>query len=348
LVSPSLGGKLFDESTGGKMTEVIDVHTHMLSREWFELLRAKGAPRYQVKPSKDVPAPLGIYADGAPFMTPQEGHFDYEMRIKRMNEAKVDLAIVSLTAPNCFWGGPKTSLRAAQLVNDDMARAQTAWPDRIRWFCSIPWEHAELALAELERATAAGAIGVMVLANIAGHSLTDARFAQIWKAIDKKRLPVLVHPTNPPGTKELDVQRFNLIAQVGFMFDTSLAIARLLYAGFLDTYPNVTLIAAHAGGTLPYLVGRMDICFENMVAVREKVHERPSELLRRIGYDTVTFTRDALAMCVEVGGAENVMYGSDYPHNIGDMRGCLARVDTLPHGQRLAIRGRNARRMFRL
>ena len=330
------------------MSDVIDVHTHMLSREWFDLLRAKGAPRYQVKPSKDFPAPLGIYADGAPFMTPQEGHFDYELRIKKMNEAKVDLAIISLTAPNCYWGGPRTSLKAAQLVNDDMAKAQTTWPDRIRWFCSVPWEHTELALEELARATAAGAIGVMVLANIAGRSLTEAKFAPIWQAIDRKRLPVLVHPTNPPATKELDLQRFNLIAQVGFMFDTSLAIARLIYDGFLDTYPNVKLIASHAGGMLPYIVGRMDICFDNMVAVREKVRDRPSELLRRICYDTVTFTRDALAMCVEVGGSDNVMYGSDYPHNIGDMRGCLARVDTLPYAQRQAVRGHNARRIFGL
>jgi aminocarboxymuconate-semialdehyde decarboxylase len=327
---------------------VIDVHTHMLSQAWFDLLKQKARPRFTVKPSKDHPAPLGIYADGAPFMTPQPGHFDYEMRIREMNRAKVDVAIVSLTAPNVFWGGPKTSLKAAQLVNDDMEAAETAWPDRIRWFCSIPWEHPDLALPELDRATKAGAIGVMVLANVAGRSLTDARFAPVWKAIDKKGLPVLVHPTAPPGTKQLDLQRFNLIAQIGFMFDTSLAIARLIYDGFLDAYPNVKLIAAHAGGTLPYLVGRMDMCFDNMAAVREKVKERPSELLRRVYYDSVTFTLDSLKQAVEVGGADKMLYGSDYPHNIGDMTGCLARVDALPHDQRMAARGRNAIRLFRL
>ena len=327
---------------------VVDVHTHMLSQAWFDLLKQKARPRFVVKPSKDHPAPLGIYADGAPFMTPQPGHFDYELRIREMNRAKVDLAIVSLTAPNVFWGGPKTSLKAARLVNDDMAAAQTAWPDRIRWFCSIPWEHPALALPELDRATAAGAVGVMVLANIAGKSLTDPRFAPIWKAIDKRGLPVLVHPTAPPGTRQLDLQRFNLIAQIGFMFDTSLAIARLIYDGFLDAYPNVKLIAAHAGGTLPYLVGRMDMCFDNMAAVREKVKERPSELLRRVYYDSVTFTLDSLKQAVEVGGADKMLYGSDYPHNIGDMTGCLARVNALPHDQRVAARGKNAIRLFKL
>ena len=106
----------------------IDVHTHMYSEAWFELIKEKGAPLYEVKPSKDWPAPLGIYAGGAPFATPQPGHFDYELRIQKMDEAKVDISIVTLTAPNCFWGDADTSLKAAQLVNDDMAAAQTTWP----------------------------------------------------------------------------------------------------------------------------------------------------------------------------------------------------------------------------
>lgn len=327
---------------------VIDVHTHMLSESWFELIKEKGAPLYEVKPSKDWPAPLGIHSDGAPFMTPQPGHFDYELRLKTMDEHKVDIAIVSLTAPNCFFGDGETSLKAAQLVNDDMAAAQTTWPDRIRWFTSIPWEHEELALQELERTTKNGAIGVMVLANINGRSLTEEAFAPIWRAIDKKGLPVLVHPTAPPGTNELDIRKYNLIAQVGFMFDTSLAVSRLIYDGFLDKYPNVKLIASHAGATLPYLAGRMDICYDNMVAVRENVTERPSDLLREIYYDSVTHRFDALQMCIDVGGDDKVMYGSDWPHNIGDMRGCLARVDALPYDQRSKVRGQNAMRIFNI
>jgi aminocarboxymuconate-semialdehyde decarboxylase len=326
----------------------IDVHTHMFSKEWFELLKEKGGPRYEVRPSKDWPAPLGIYADGAPFATPQPAHFDYELRLEKMNEAKVDLAIVSLTAPNCYWGDAETSLKAAQLVNDDMAAAQTTWPDRIRWFASIPWEHTELALNELERACTAGAVGVMVLANVAGRSLTEEAFAPIWKAIDARGLPVLVHPTAPPATKELDIQKYNLIAQVGFMFDTALAVARMLYDGFLDKYPNVKLIASHAGAFLPYIAGRMDICYDNMVAVRENIAVRPTELLREIYYDSVTFRLDALELCVEVGGSDKVLYGSDFPHNIGDMRGCLTRVDALPFAQRKAVRGTNAQRIFKL
>jgi aminocarboxymuconate-semialdehyde decarboxylase len=72
------------------------------------------------------------------------------------------------------------------------------------------------------------------------------------------------------------------------------------------------------------------------------------ELLRRIGYDAVTFQQGTLELCIKVGGEENVMYGSDYPHNIGDMKGCLARVDALAPGTREKVRGKNAERIFNL
>jgi hypothetical protein len=202
---------------------VIDVHTHMLNQDWFALLRAHGAPRYEVRKSLD--APEGIFLDGAPFMTPMPGHFDYDERIRRMDAAGVDLAIISLTCPNVYWGGEEISLRAARIVNDDMARAQRTYPSRIRWMASLPWEYPASAVAELRRAHDAGSVGVMVLANIAGRSLTEPHFAPIWQAIDELALPVLVHPTAPPGTPELDIRSYNLIASVGFIFDTSLSIA---------------------------------------------------------------------------------------------------------------------------
>jgi len=325
---------------------VIDVHTHMLSRPWFELLRRHGGPHYEVKPSMDVPD--AVWCDGAPFMTPQLAHFDYALRVREMSEAKVDLAIVSLTAPNCYWGGPEISLEAARLCNDEMAEGQAAYPDRIRWFASLPWEYPELAVAELDRACGKGAVGLMVIANINGRSLTEPAFAPIWEAIDARELPVLLHPTAPPGTAQLDIQDYGLVASVGFMFDTTLAVARMIYDGFFDRYTRLKLIVSHAGATLPFIAGRLDICWERMKAPRRNITRAPSDYLRRVYYDSVTFRPEALAMAIAVGGAEHVMYGSDYPHNIGDMVGCLARVDALLPAQREAIRGGNAMRIFGL
>jgi aminocarboxymuconate-semialdehyde decarboxylase len=326
--------------------KVIDVHTHMLNEGFLKLLRKHGR-HYKVK--KVVGGQTGIFKDGAPFMTLMPGMFDYELRIQAMDAAGVDIAIVTLTSPNVYWGPAKVSLDAAKLINDDMAAQQRRYPGRIRFMCSLPWQHPKLAVAELKRACGElGAVGVMVLANIDGVSLTDKKFAPIWKEIDKRGLPVLVHPTAPPGTAELDVMRYNLIASVGFMFDTSLAVARMIFDGFFDRYPNLKLIASHGGGALPYIAGRLDICFDNMPACRERISRKPSTYLKQIYYDTVVFQQESLELALKVGGDTNVLYGSDYPHNIGDMKGCLSRVDALPPAQRDAVRGGNAIRIFKL
>ena len=326
--------------------KVVDVHTHMLNEGFLKLLRKHGKG-YRVK--KVVGGQTGIFKDGAPFMTLMPGMFDYDLRIQAMDAAGVDIAIVTLTSPNVYWGSAKTSLEAAKLINDDMAARQKQYPSRLRFMCSLPWQHPKLAIAELKRACdELGAVGVMVLANIDGLSLTERAFAPIWREIDKRALPVLVHPTAPPGTAELDVMRYNLIASVGFMFDTSLAVARMIYDGFFDRYPNLKLIASHGGGALPYIAGRLDICFANMPACRERISAPPSSYLKKIYYDSVVFQQESLELALKVGGDEHVLYGSDYPHNIGDMKGCLARVDALPPAQREAVRGGNAMRIFAL
>jgi aminocarboxymuconate-semialdehyde decarboxylase len=325
---------------------VIDVHTHCLTEAWFKLLQDHGGPRYSVR--QVTGGMRAIHLDGAPFMTPVPAMFDYDLRLRTMDEVGVDVGVVSLTCPNCYWGGPEVSLQAARIMNDDMAAARAAHPDRLRWLASLPWQYADRALAELERAIAAGASGVMVLANVDGCSLTEPAFEPIWQAIDARSLPVLVHPTAPPGVAAMDMTRFQLTASLGFTFDTSLAVARMIYDGFFDRYRRLRIIAAHGGGALPYLIARMDQCFDNIPACREKISIRPSEYLPRVYADAVVFSPDALALCVKTFGADNVLYGSDYPHTIGDMPGCLKRVNELADGTRDKLRGGNARRIFGL
>jgi len=328
------------------MSAVIDVHTHCLTEAWFELLQRHGGPRYTVEQVRG--GLRAIHLDGAPFMTPVPAMFDYDLRLKAMDEHGVDVCIVSLTCPNCYWGGPEVSLRAAQIMNDDMAAATTAHPDRLRWLASLPWQYPERALAELERAAAAGASGVMVLANIDGRPLTDASFEPVWRGIDARSMPVLVHPTAPPGVADMDMKRFQLTASIGFTFDTSLAVARMIYDGFFDRYTKLMIIAAHGGGALPYLISRMDQCFDNIAACREKISARPSEYLPKIYADAVVFSSGVLELCVNTFGADNVLYGSDYPHTIGDMAGCLARVNGLDSAARDKVSGSNAQRLFGL
>jgi aminocarboxymuconate-semialdehyde decarboxylase len=327
------------------MAPVIDVHTHMLTHDYVSLLEQHGGPTYTLKA---VTGGLrAIHLHDAPFMTPVPEMFDYPARIQMMDTVGIDVSVISLSCPNVYWGGPDVSLKAARLMNDDMAAARERHQGRIEYFCSLPWQHAELAVAELKRARARGACGVMVLANIDGQPLTAPQFAAIWKAIDDAALPVLIHPTAPPGVQAMQMSEFQLTASIGFTFDTTLAVGRMLYDGFFDRYTQLKIIASHGGGALPYLVGRLDQCFRHIPACRTKTQATPSSYLGRLYADTVVFTQQALDLCLEVFGDDQVLFGSDYPHTIGDPVGCLAKVNSLLGARREKVRGHNAQRIFK-
>ena len=226
-----------------------------------------------------------------------------------------------------------------------MAQAQATYPDRIRWFTSLPWEYPQRAIEELERTCDAGAVGVMVLANVAGRSLTDPLFAPIWAEIDRRALPVLVHPTDPPGVDMMDMTKFDLSWSVGFMFDTTLAITRMIFEGFFDQYPNLKIIASHGGGTLPYLVGRFEKGDEVEIPARRQMKRKPTDYLRHIYYDSITYDPGALQYLISVVGAEHVMLGTDWPHQVHDTKGAFANTAKLPEAQCAAVRSGNARRV---
>jgi len=325
------------------MTPVIDVHTHMFTRRWLELIRAQGG-EYGIRLRPD--GREEIFRGETPVVFPQPGHFDYGLRIANMDTAGIDMSIVSLTCPNVYWGSEAVSVEAARESNDTMAEAQRDYPRRIRWLASLPWEYPRRAVEELARSCDAGAVGVMVIANVAGRSLTEDAFAPIWAEIDRRALPVLVHPGEPPGSDAMDLGSYDLSWSVGFMFDTTLAVTRMIFDGFLDRYPDLKLIAAHGGGALPYLIGRLEKGDEVELPERRRMTAKPTEYLKRLYYDCLTYDLGALRYLISVVGADRVLFGTDWPHQVHDVAGSLANTAALPPEQRDAIRGTTALGLF--
>ena len=246
---------------------VVDIHTHMLSNEYMKLLAEGTDGAYTV--GSVMGGSSAVHRDGVPFKTLTAAMFDYELRLADMDRCGVDIAVVSLSNPNVYWGTEAQSANAARVMNAHMAAAQRTYPDRIRYFASLPWQYPALACAELERACADGAVGVMVLANVAGESLTDPRFEEVWRAIDQRELPVLLHPAVPPAVDRLNMGRYHLVWNVGFIFDTTLALSTMILNGFFDRYPRLKIIGAHAGGSLPFTLSRLDQGFRSFDPVRE-------------------------------------------------------------------------------
>jgi aminocarboxymuconate-semialdehyde decarboxylase len=340
-VAAALGGRAEAQSaSAASRAKVIDVHTHMYSHGWVKAVEEAADPTFRIGDNGAL-----IYRGGSiGRMTPPM--LDWDLRIKDMDAAKVDVGLISLTAPNVYWGTRAQSVAAARSINDDFAAAQRKYDGRIRWFASLPLQHSAEALAELRRAKDNGAIGVCTLTNILGTPLTAPQYREVWRECAAMQLPVFVHPTTP-FTDGMGLADFGLGNTIGFTSDTTLCFARFILEGVLDELPDLQLIACHGGGAFPYLAARFDIMWERTTSAR-KNQAPPSTYLRRLWYDSIVYDQETLDFLVERVGPDRVLYGSDYPFSIGDMKGILSRVDALPGDRRDAIRSGNAERLFDL
>ena len=132
---------------------------------------------------------------------------------------------------------------------------------------------------------------------------------------------MLLHPTVPPGVDSMGMDRYGLVPSIGFMIDTTLAVRRMIFAGIFERHPDWPLIVSHAGATLPFIAGRLDQCHRFIPDCRAHISRPPSEYLKGLYYDTVCYDDEALLLAYKLAGPRRLLYGSDYPHNIGDMAG---------------------------
>jgi aminocarboxymuconate-semialdehyde decarboxylase len=116
---------------------------------------------------------------------------------------------------------------------------------------------------------------------------------------------------------------------VGFPFDTSLAVARLCYAGVFRELPDIRWLIGHAGGAIPYLMERLDNGWRDFAECRENIDELPSVYLKRLYYDTVTFSPHTLNMVRDMVGADHMAMGSDYPHLLGSIERSVTSIEAL-------------------
>ena len=135
-----------------------------------------------------------------------------------------------------------------------------------------------------------------------------------------------------------------------FLFDTTLAAAKIVFAGIPEKYPNIKWVLSHLGGAIPYLAERLDRGFEAFPDCRADISRKPSEYLKNFYYDTVNFDPIAVRLAVDFAGADRIMAASDYPHQIGSldkMKSSLAALK-VTDAERAKIMSGNARALYKL
>ena len=277
------------------------------------------------------------------------GHRDLAYREVVLDEHGVTMQVVTLTTPGTHVETPQTAARLASLVNDEFKEAIDTRGRHFTALATLPLNDPQASLKEFRRATAElGLRGAMLFSNINGVALSDQRFWPIYEAANDAGAVLYIHPAHPVNVDMM--QEYWLMPLVGFLFDTTLAAASLVFAGVPERFPKIRWALCHLGGAIPYLAERLDRGFHAFNDCRANIQKEPSVYLKQFYYDTVNFNQGALELAIDFAGADHVLAGSDYPHQIGSIPSMLDAIATLPitDEEREQLRWKNAARLLGL
>ena len=322
----------------------IDVHTHHYPAKFFELIEPSGG---DFAFAQDPTGRRIITYKGSRFFGITPAMTDIGKRIEDMDRVGIDVAVLSLSTPNVYFAPAEHQADVARLVNDSYAEEIARRPDRLKGFASIPMDDPLAAVTELHRAIGELKLnGVILLSNINGRPLTDLRYRPILEEMHRMNVCVLLHPMIPAAADPFS--EYVLGPIIGFPFDTTLAVARLCYSGLLRDLAGIRWIVAHLGGAVPYLMERMDNGWRDFAETKKNIDELPSTYLKRLYYDTVSFSPPSLRYVHGLVGADHMLMGSDYPHLLGSIDRAVSTIAELdvPQADRDAIFSGNALRIL--
>jgi aminocarboxymuconate-semialdehyde decarboxylase len=324
---------------------IVDFHNHYYPPAYLDALRA-GPTNIRVT-IDDNGNPLLHYPGDYNIVV--RGHRDIEYRTSIMEQHGVDMQVLTFTSPGTHLETPDRAVALARLVNDAFADVIARYPGRFTALATLPLNDPRGSVLELERACGdLGLKGAMLFSNVNGVALSDQRFWPLYEKADALGVVLYIHPIHPVGVEAMT--DYWLMPLVGFLFDTTLAAAKLVFAGVPERFRGTTWVLGHLGGAIPYLAERLDRGFRAFRECRAHIDRPPSEYLRRMYYDTVNFDLRALQLAVDFAGPDHVLAGSDYPHQIGSLTLMLdsIRALSIPEHDKTAILGGNAVRLLGL
>jgi aminocarboxymuconate-semialdehyde decarboxylase len=324
---------------------VIDVHNHFYPPEYLDALRSG---KSVVRVTVDAKGNPHIHYPGD-YNVAVAGHRDIAYRQGVLEKEGVDTQVITLTTPGTHVESPDYAAKLAGLVNDAFARIVADRGPRFAALATLPLNDPAASVKEFRRAVEQLRFpGAMLFSNVNGVALADKRFWPLYELADAKGAVLHIHPTSPVGVEAMT--EYWLMPLVGFLMDTTLAAAHLVFSGVPERFPQIKWVLSHLGGAIPYLAERLDRGYEAFAECRANIRKKPSEYLKTWYYDTVNFDRDALELAITFAGAERVLAGSDYPHQIGSIPSMLSAIRglTVSEADKAKILGENASRLYHL
>jgi aminocarboxymuconate-semialdehyde decarboxylase len=310
------------------MTPTIDLHHHVIPDFYWKASNEDGNAAGGINPPR-------WSLDGA---------------IAYLDEARIDVAIPSISTPGVHFGDDAAARTLARRVNEYLADLKRQRPDRFGGFAALPLPDVEGSLEQIEHAFDVLELdGVSMFTNADGSYLGDSRFDPIFAELQRRRAVVFVHPTASPDPIAHTLGLPDTL--LDYPVDTSRAIAKLHYSNTFAATPDVKYVFVHAGGTIPYLASRFAIVDEMDVIPGVQERGAFADVLPRLYWDTASaFSDPVLHLLRSVTGLGNVVFGTDYPYprdpiSIGGLRQ-LQNTAELDDDERRGVVGGSAARLI--
>jgi aminocarboxymuconate-semialdehyde decarboxylase len=273
----------------------IDMHTHWAPEAYV---------RAQVEMGRPAPA------------NPNPLDFDMDTRRKWMDAHGIEMHVLTLSGGAPWqWATPQQGARLAQIVNDAAIQAHSAFPDRFVAAIALPVRDPVLALKELNRVAGKPGMRAVHLPNsIEQHDyLFEPAFEPIFARCEELGYPLLFHPLD--GEANFYSKRIvgppSLTNWLGFTFESATTAAKFITTGTLDRFPTLDIVLPHAGGSFPFIAGRIEHGLYNMGTVQVTLARPFREYVRRFHYDYLIYYPEALGFMINLVGSDRVVIGTD-------------------------------------
>jgi predicted TIM-barrel fold metal-dependent hydrolase len=264
-----------------------------------------------------------------------------------MDAAKIDFAMLSVNMPGPEWLDDDLAVMGARFCNDYIAEQCALHPHRFAGFASLPLSNVTAALDEMRRAAHSLHLrGVVLYSHVQGKPVDSPEFEPIFAQAEAFNLPIILHPSIPMWGAAL--RDYSMIPMLGFMVDTSISMLRLILSGIMERYPKLIIVHPHAGGVLPYVMGRVVEQTQLKGRGRDHITRPPDEYYRRVYLDLVTPSKEAVDFAYHFAGADRLMFGSDHPWVAPQTFLNLIRALPVTSEERAKILAENAVRVFHL
>ena len=305
---------------------IVDVHAHALSEKFlFDLQRRSVAGLTSASDGKG--GFLVQRADEQPYSLDANLH-QLEKRLASLRQRNIELQLFGPPPGFFSWQGGAAGIELVRALHAQASEIEAQSGRLMELMAVAALGEPQWAVEELERAVDThGFRAVMLPTSAGGYALDEDIFSGLFAFIERRGLLIFMHPTSAFPTTCFGINGMNVL--LGWPFETTLAVTRLIFSGIFERHPELKLILAHGGGNLVFLRGRLDAAYaatgwEAHPYYRDKITKPPTQYLNWLYYDTCTLSPESVRFVLNTMGEDRILFGSDYPFDVGDPEGRVA------------------------